>query len=103
MAMSTISTAPDKTHQAQYCTIVHCFHPLYNKKIKIISLKQGWGEDRVFYRQKDGCLTSISASWTSIYEPHPFNLVSEGRSVFRFQELLELTRLIDAFMSESKK
>jgi hypothetical protein len=102
LELSTISTAPDKDYQAQYCTIIHCFHPLYNKKIKIVSLKQGWGEDRVFYRREDGCLTSIPACWTSIYGPHPFNVISQDRSVFRFQELLELARLIEDFTSEDK-
>ncbi len=97
-----MSTAPDGHNQVQYCTIVHSFHPLYSKKIQIVSLKQNWGEDRVFYRQEDGRITSIPAFWTSIYEPHPFNVISKGRSVFRFQELLELTRLIEDFMSEGK-
>jgi len=100
--LSTMSTAPDGHNQVQYCTIVHSFHPLYSKKIQIVSLKQNWGEDRVFYRQEDGRITSIPACWTSIYEPHPFNVISKGRSVFRFQELLELTRLIEDFMSEGK-
>ena len=97
-----MSTAPDGDDQVQLCTIVHSFHPLYNKKIQIVSLKQGWGEDRVFYRREDGRLTSIPACWTSIYESHPFNTISEGRSVFRFQELLELVRLIEDFISEGK-
>jgi len=98
-----MSTAPDGNDQVQYCTITHPFHPLCGQKIQIVSLKQGWGEDRVFYRQKDGRLTSIPACWTSINEPHPFNVISKGRSVFRFQELLELTRLIEDFMSGGKQ
>jgi hypothetical protein len=97
-----MSTAPDGNDQVQYCTIIHPFHPLCCKKIQIVSLKQGWGEDRVFYRREDGCLTSIPACWTSIYEPHPFNVISQGRSVFRFQELLELVRLIEDFTPEGK-
>jgi hypothetical protein len=86
----------------QFCTVVHPFHPLHRKKFKIVSLRQSWGEDRVFYRQEDGRITSLPACWTSIYEPHPFNVFSKGRSVFRFQELLELARLIEDFMSEGK-
>ena len=97
-----MSTTPDGNDQVQYCTIVHSFHPLYNKKIQIVSLKQGWGEDRVFYRREDGCLTSIPACWTSIYEPDPFNIVSQGRSAFRFKELIELAGLIEVFMSEDR-
>jgi hypothetical protein len=75
---------------------------LFGKKIQIVSIKQNWGEDRVFYRQEDGELISIPAGWTSLYEPHPFNVISQGRSVFRFRELLELARLIEDFMSEGK-
>ena len=97
-----MSDAPDGDNQVQYCTIIHPFHPLCNTKIEIVSLKQGWGENRVFYRQKDGNITSIPACWTSVYEPHPFNTISNGRSVFRFQELLELARLVEDFMSENK-
>ena len=100
--LNTISNAPDKTDQEQYCTVTHPFHPLYCKKILIVSLKQTWGENRVFYRQEDGRITSIPSCWTSIYELHPFNVISKGRSVFRFQELLELARLIEDFMSEGK-
>ncbi|MFC1781657.1 DUF5372 family protein [Planctomycetota bacterium] len=100
MDLNTISTAPGKTDQEQYCTVTHPFHPLYGKKILIVSLKQTWGEDRVFYRQGDGRITSIPACWTSIYEPRPFNVISKDRSVFRFQELLELTRLIEDYNSE---
>jgi hypothetical protein len=52
-----MSTAPDGNDQVQYCTITHPFHPLCGQKIQIVSLKQGWGEDRVFYRQKAGAKT----------------------------------------------
>ena len=97
-----MSTALGRNDQVQYCTITHPFHPLHGKKIKIVSLKQTWGEDRMFYRQEDGRITSIPACWTSIYELRPFNVISKGRSVFRFQELLELVRLTDDFMSGVK-
>ena len=97
-----MSTAPGGNNQVQYCTITHPFHPLYDKKIKIVSLKQTWGEDRVSYHQEDGRLTSIPACWTTVYEPHPFNLISQGRSAFRFRELLELVGLIEEFMSEGE-
>jgi len=86
----------------QYCTVTHPFHPLYDTKIQIVLLEQHRGKDRVFYRHQDGWLTSVPACWTSIYEPHTFNVISEGRSVFRFQELLELVGLIEEFMSEDK-
>jgi hypothetical protein len=101
--LNTTSTAPDGNDQVQYCTVTHPFHPLYDTKLQIVSLKQTWGEDRVFYYQDDGRITSIPACWTSIYEPHPFNIISQGRSAFRFRELLELAGLIEDFMSEGRE
>ena len=82
--------------------MTHPFHPLRGREFGLVTYRQNWGEDRVFYRQEDGVLTSIPAGWTSLYEPHPFNVISQGRSVFRFRELLELVRLIEDFMSEGK-
>ena len=100
--MDTISTAPDVNDQVQYCTVTHPFHPLFGEKIQVVALKQNWGEDRVYYRETEGYITSVPTCWTSIYEPHPFNFISQGRSVFRFQELLELARLIEGFILEDK-
>jgi len=97
-----MSNAPDGNNQVQYCTVTHPFHPLYGKKIQIVSLKRSWDEDKVFYHQEDGRLASIPACWTSSYGPDVFNVIAKGRSVFRFKELLEFTRLIDEFLSENQ-
>ncbi|MFC1652736.1 DUF5372 family protein [Planctomycetota bacterium] len=100
--MNTASTAPHRNNQEQNCTVTHPFHPLRGKKILIVTHKKNWGEHRVFYHQEDGRLTSIPGCWTSLYDPHPFNVISQGRSAFRFGELLELIRLIEDLRSEDK-
>jgi len=97
-----MSNAPDGNDQVQYCTVTHPFHPLYGKKIQIVLLRRNWGENRVFYHQEDGRLTSIPACWTSSYNPDVFNVIAKGRSVFRFKELLELVRIVDEFLSEGQ-
>jgi hypothetical protein len=99
---STTSNAPEQNDQVRFCWITHPFHPSYGKKIKIVQLRQSWGQDLVFYHHEDGRLTYINALWTDVYEPDPFNAVSDGRSIFRFQELLELFRLIDNLMQEEQ-
>jgi len=100
--LDTMSNAPDGNGQVQYCTVTHPFHTLYGKKIQIVSLKRSWDEYKVFYHQDDGRLISIPACWTSSYGPDVFNVISKGRSVFRFKELLELTRLVDEFLLEDQ-
>jgi hypothetical protein len=97
-----MSNAPGGNDQVQCCQVTHCFHPLYGKVIEIVSITQNWGEDRIFYHQDDGLLTSIPAYWTSGYDPDVFNVISDGRSAFRFKELLELARLVDDFLSEGQ-
>ena len=98
-----MSNAPDAIHQGQRCQITHPFHPSYGKEIQVVTVKQTWGEDRAFYYQDDGRITSLPACWTSVYKPELFNVISDGRSVFRFTELLELARLVDEWMSEDQQ
>jgi len=54
-----------------------------------------WGEDRVFYHDADGELRSLPTDWTSLAPPDPFLLVAGGRSLFRFVDLLALTKLLE--------
>ena len=95
-----MSNAPDGNDQVQCCQVTHCFHPLYGKEIQIVVIRQNWGEDCVYYRNGDGLITAIPACWTSVYNPDVFNFLSDGRSSFRFEELMELIRLVDELLSE---
>lgn len=59
-----------------------------------MNVRHNWGEDRVDFRDAAGRLTSIPASWTDVVPPDPVVAVSGGRSPFRLQDLVELTRLL---------
>ena len=54
-----------------------------------------WSEDRVFYHDTDGEPRSLPTDWTSLAPPDPFLLVAGGRSLFRFADLLALTKLLE--------
>jgi hypothetical protein len=62
----------------------------------MILRRQGWGEDRVDYLDLGGRVRMIPASWTSLVAADPFEVISAGRSWFRVEDLLTLSRLIDA-------
>jgi hypothetical protein len=81
--------------------ITHPFHPYYGRRFPLVTVRQNWGEDRVYYRDADGQLTRIAASWTDLATPDPVVAVSAGRSPFRLQDLLELTRLVAALEQEA--
>ena len=59
-----------------------------------MAVRNNWGEDRVNYIGCDGSVISILVRWTNVIEPDPFVITSAGRSYFRVNDLLELSRLV---------
>jgi Family of unknown function (DUF5372) len=55
----------------------------------VVSYRQNWGEDRVWFHDKNGRLQSVPANWTDVAEVDPFVVVAAGRSLFRITDLLE--------------
>jgi len=76
--------------------VTHPFHPLLGREFKIVTVRQNWGEHRVYYHDEDKRLRSIPAAWTSVFGEDPFVMVAAGRSPFRANDLVELRWLIDA-------
>jgi hypothetical protein len=60
----------------------------------LVTRRQNWGEDRVYFHDEDGCLISLPARWTSVCSPDPVIALSAGRSAFCVRDLLELAELI---------
>jgi Family of unknown function (DUF5372) len=60
----------------------------------LITYRQNWGEDRVYFHDSKGKLTSIPAQWTSIYPEDPWIALSHSNSYFRAPDLLELVQLV---------
>jgi len=60
-----------------------------------VSYRHNWGEDRVYYFDTEGRVCSIPARWTSVVPVDPFVTIAAGRSVFRYQELVELASLLE--------
>ena len=51
-------------------------------------------EDRVCFRDEKDRICEIPLSWTSLAVEDPFVIVAAGRSWFRFEDLLELARIV---------
>ena len=75
--------------------VTHPFHPLHGRESQIVTVRNNWGEDRVFYRDADRRLVSISSKWTTLSEPDPVVTLSLGRSAFLVDDLLELRAFLD--------
>jgi hypothetical protein len=76
--------------------VTHPFHALCGREFELVTYRQNWGEDCVYFHDDQGQLRALSASWTSIGATDPFVAISGGRSAFRTADLLELARLIEA-------
>jgi len=74
--------------------VTHPFHPLFGREFSLVTYRHNWGENRVYFQDEQGHLASFPAEWTNIAPADPFVLISAGRSVFRFQDLLELAHLV---------
>jgi hypothetical protein len=52
-----------------------------------VDYRQNWGEDRVYFYNEGGQLTSLPARWTSVVGEDPFVVIGGGRSHFRVEDL----------------
>jgi hypothetical protein len=74
--------------------VTHTFIPQYGTEYEYVDRRLNWGQDRVVYLDKNGNSATIPTSWTDVEEPDLFNLQSNGRSNFRYRDLVELARLL---------
>lgn len=74
--------------------VTHRFHPRKGERLRAVTRKQTWGEDRVMYYDAQGQLRSMLTSWTSLNDLDSFMAASGGRSWFRVDDLLHLSALM---------
>ena len=74
--------------------VTHPFHPLFGRALDVVVRRHNWGEDRVYFRDGQGHLTSVPAGWTSAVAEDAFVAVAAGRSRFRVQDLVDLAALV---------
>jgi len=56
----------------------------------MITHREGWGEERVYYVDENADICLMPLSWTDVQPSDPFIVMSAGRSWLRPPELLEL-------------
>jgi hypothetical protein len=89
------STAPHGDVADTNFEITHPHHPLRGQRFKLVTYRHNWGEDRVYFHNAEGRLSSIPACWTTVVAPDPFVAVAGGRSFFRYEDLLQLVELME--------
>ena len=61
----------------------------------MVTYRHNWGEDRVYFHDAAGKLSSIPACWTTVAAEDPFVEMARGRCFFRFEDLLKLVDLVE--------
>jgi hypothetical protein len=90
-----LPTTPLRTDKKSKFSVTHQFHPLSGKQFELVDYRECvWNEQRVYYINDEGLLSSIPATWTDVVDTEPFVAISAGRSYFRTQDLLEMVSLI---------
>jgi len=89
-----VRTARNRPSQAQTCRVTHPFHPLFNRELKIVTIRHNWKERRVYFHDDHDRLIGISFYWTSLYDPDPAVELAAGRSFFLVSDLLALVAQI---------
>ena len=97
------SNAPHSNTERRRFRVTHPYHPLYQQELELVSYRQNWGEDRVWFQGSEGRLHSLPRSWTDAGGVDPFVAVAAGRSQFRVADLLELAKLCLANISSARK
>jgi hypothetical protein len=79
---------------------MHPFHPGHGQQFSVVTVRNNWGEQLIYYRDRRQRLISIPAGWTDLEPPDPFVTISAGRSPFRPEDLRELVRLVAVLKRE---
>ena len=91
---TTQSTATHAGEVTAPVRVTHPFHPLFGRDLDVVGRRHNWGEDRIYFRDGHGHLTSLPAAWTSVVPADAFVAVAAGRSWFRVQDLVDLAALV---------
>ena len=87
-------TAPHVEDSKQYFRVTHPFHPWHGQRFEFVDCRRCWGEWRVFYYTENGQMAYFPSAWTDAGQADPFVVLSRGRAVVRFEDLLRLVKLI---------
>jgi hypothetical protein len=95
------STAPDCDGAYRTFRVTHPFHPLLGREFRLVTFRQNWGEEKVYFYDDSGRLSTVPLQWTTFAAPDPFVNISAGRSAFRVGDLLDLADLLIQLSGES--
>jgi hypothetical protein len=75
--------------------VTHPFHPLVGVELERLTYPCGQSEEVVCYRDERGRVHKLPIAWTSLRPADLFEVVAQGRALFRPADLAELAALVE--------
>jgi len=101
--LSKQSNAPYGADSQRMFTVIHPFHPLYGQKFSLVTFRQNWAVDKVYYHDDQGQLKSLPSSYTDILPTDPFIVLSGQKSIFHPQHILALLRIMESLQQHREE
>ena len=60
------------------------------QSLEVAAQAREWGEERVYYRDRNGRMRFLPVRWTSVAVTDPFVLLAADRAYFRLEDLIRL-------------
>jgi hypothetical protein len=75
--------------------VTHPFHPLFARQLPCVGRRYNRHGERLLLRADDAAIWSVPPQWTDLVSPDPEVVMSNGRAVLRFADVVELADLVD--------
>jgi Family of unknown function (DUF5372) len=75
--------------------VTHPFHPLFARQLQCVGRRYNRHGERLLLQADDAAIWSVPPRWTDLESPDPEVVMSNGRAVLRFADVVELADLVD--------
>ena len=80
--------------------VTHPFHPLFARQLPCVGRRYNRHGERLLLQTDDAAIWSVPPRWTDLVSPDPEVVMSNGRAVLRFADVVDLADLVDRLLGK---
>ncbi|MBO9101098.1 MULTISPECIES: DUF5372 family protein [unclassified Rhizobium] len=84
----------------QLVRVTHPFHPLFPRQLPCVGKRYNRHGERLLLQTEDATVWSVPPQWTDLVSLDPEVVMSNGRSLLRVVDLMELATLVKRLSSK---
>ncbi|MGH0265924.1 DUF5372 family protein, partial [Sinorhizobium meliloti] len=93
--------AATATADTQLVRVTHPFHPLFPRQLPCVGKRYNRHGERLLLQTEDATVWSVPPQWTDLVSLDPEVVMSNGRSLLRVVDLVELATLVERLSCKS--